>query len=244
MCTHVLAGNEYLARFARQYSSSVTVLPTVVDIAQFEGADLEARRDSHLRIGWIGSHSTAQYLELIAPALQDLARHYAFVFRVVGAGRTVSIPGVTVENRPWQRDREVHEFRSLDIGLYPIWDDRWAQGKCAFKAIQYMAAGVPCICSPVGMTTDVVAHGVNGLLAGSTSEWIWCLHSLAADADLRHRLARAARQTIGERYSLQVHAPRLAAVLRSAARREALPASEPLTANEREPRLSVHGSRS
>jgi glycosyltransferase involved in cell wall biosynthesis len=216
LSNQVLAGNRYLAGYAEQYNEAVTILPTVVDMDRFEAAPREESGDGRPVIGWIGSHSTARYLSLIEPALRLVAQDYNFVFRVVGAGPDISIPGVTVENRPWRLETELCEFRSLDIGVYPVIEDDWSLGKCAFKAIQYMAAGVPCVASPVGMNCEVVTHNVNGLLAATTEEWVTALRSLLDDAPLRKSFATAGKRVVDQRYSLLTHAPRLASVLKAA----------------------------
>ena len=122
-----------------------------------------------------------------------------------------------MDNRPWRLDREVELFNTCDIGVYPLPDDDWSKGKCGFKAIQFMACGVPVLSAAVGVNREIIQDGVNGYLASSQDEWIAKLERLLGDAGLRRRFAEAGRRTIAERYSLGVNAPKMAAVLRAAA---------------------------
>jgi glycosyltransferase involved in cell wall biosynthesis len=222
----VIAGNEYLAEYARQYNRAVLVIPTCVDTARFvpranaPGAGVPVGVPVGVPIvGWIGSPTTALYLLAAAPILQEAARMYEFVLRVCGAGADVSIPGVTVNNVPWSRDAEVALFNTCDIGIYPLPDDEWARGKCGFKAIQFMACGVPVVAAAVGVNREIIEDGVSGFIATTPSEWVDKLGRLIADPALRWRLGSAGRQTIEARYSLQANAPKLVAAVTTAVER-------------------------
>ena len=81
-------------------------------------------------------------------------------------------------------------------------DTEWTRGKCGFKALLYMACGVPPVCSPVGMTTDIVQDGQNGLLASTTEEWIEKLSLLVENPTLRRQMGEAGRTTVEEKFSL------------------------------------------
>jgi glycosyltransferase involved in cell wall biosynthesis len=218
---HVIAGNDYLAAYARRYSDAVTVIPTSVDLARFvPRIDDAARNGASGRrpvIGWIGTPTTGGYLRMLAPVFQALAARRPFVLRISGAADPVSIPGVEVDNTPWTLAREVELFNTCDIGVYPLPDDDWSRGKCGFKAIQFMACGVPVISSAVGVNRQIVDDGRNGFLASTPEEWLEKLERLLTDAALRARFADAGRRTIAERYSLDVNAPKLAATLRAVA---------------------------
>ena len=127
---------------------------------------------------------------------------------------SVTMKGIDVENVPWTLDDEVRLFNTCDIGVYPLADDEWSRGKCGFKAIQFMACGVPVVASAVGVNREIIQDGVNGFLAATETEWVEKIQRLIDDPELRQRMAEAGRQTIERSYSPQVHAPKLALTLR------------------------------
>lgn len=223
--THVIVGNDFLADFARRYNAAVTVIPTAVDTTRFVPRAISADQRGPLVVGWIGSPTTFSYLEGIADVLRRVASQHSFVLKVSGAGRVANFPGVQVENVAWSLADEVRLFNSCDVGVYPLTDDDWSRGKCGFKAIQCMACGVPVVASAVGVNREIVEDGVNSFLASTPSEWVEKLGRLLSDASLRARMAAAGRRTIEERFSLQVTAPRLAAVLASSVGRAYEPGS-------------------
>ena len=220
--THVVVGNEFLADYARRHNPAVTVIPTAVDTQRFIPQARDAARGGELVVGWIGSPTTYPYLQSLADVLREVSSRIPFTLKVSGAGQPVVMPGVNVQEVPWRLADEVSLFSSCDIGVYPLTDDDWARGKCGFKAIQCMACGVPVVAAAVGVNREIIRDGVNSFLATTRGEWVEKLSRLLSDAALREKLAAAGRRTIEEGYSLQVTAPRVAAVLASALGREAV----------------------
>jgi glycosyltransferase involved in cell wall biosynthesis len=216
MSSSVIAGNEYLAAYARKLNPRVITIPTVVDTGKYVRRCDSASSDP-IRIGWIGSPTTTQYLKSLIPVFEQLAHHRRFVLKIVGANRRIEVKGVTVAQSEWELQRETADFQSLDIGVYPIAESEWSVGKSGFKAVQYMASGVPCVASPVGAVLEIIQDRTNGLLAATAQEWLEKLKLLIDDAALRAQLAENGRRTVEQRYSTAVHAPRLLEAIRSAA---------------------------
>jgi glycosyltransferase involved in cell wall biosynthesis len=222
---HVIAGNEYLAAYARRFNPAVTVIPTCVDTTRFvpsAGVFSSNGAQREPVVGWIGSPTTAPYVCGLAGVLQRVRTRHPFVLRVSGAGERLHIPGVATEQPPWALDREVELFNTCDVGVYPLADDEWSRGKCGFKAIEFMACGVPVVAAALGVNREIIEDGVNGFLASTEDEWVEKLGRLLASPDLRRRFGEAGRRTIEARYSLQVHAPTLAATLRDVVERSLL----------------------
>jgi glycosyltransferase involved in cell wall biosynthesis len=222
LASQVIVCNEHLRNFCLAYNPNVTIVRTSVDTAtQFLPRDYPARLPPEdgrpVRLGWIGSHSTAPYLVRLGPVLQRLAQRYPIELLVVGAGREISMPGVNVINKAWSLNSEVDDFRSLDIGLYPLENGVWERGKTSFKTIQYMAVAVPGVISRVGAACDIVVEGENGLLAEDDHEWLAKLSRLIEEPALRRKLGENGRATAERDFSITSNAPRIAAVLRAAA---------------------------
>ena len=176
MAAAVTVGNETLADFARRYNPAVTVVPSTVSLREYRPRPHPPRAATPV-IGWTGSHSSAQYLRLVEGALQTLARRRRFRFLVIGVD-DYRLEGVDVECRAWRAETEVEDLWPMDVGIMPLFDDPWARGKCAMKAIQYMGVGLPAVVSPVGANRDVVQDGVSGFHAATEEEWVRALDRL------------------------------------------------------------------
>lgn len=217
----VTCGNRAIAEYVSGKGATARVIPTVVDLEVFRPAK-RAVDEGPLVLGWVGTHSTFPYLESIFPVLQELAQKYRFRLKIVGAGRDqITIAGVKVENLKWQLDREVEDFQSLDVGLYPIaarlQAEQWTAGKSGFKAIQYMAVGIPYVATPVGAIAGIGERGTTHFCATSPEEWLRALETLISERERRERMGAAGRRHVTEHYDLSTQADTLAAALQQAA---------------------------
>jgi len=213
LASHVMVGNPYLAEYAGQVNDKVTVIPTTIDTEKYR---LSEPRDSDgpLTIGWTGSYSTVQHLDTLRGALKKLAETENFRLRVIGTP-AYEIAPVNVEAMQWRAATELEDLSAIDIGVMPLPDDKWSKGKCGLKALQFMALGVPTICSPVGVNTDIIQDNENGFLAATEAEWVEKLTRLLRSAELRRRLGQAGRATVEEKYSAVTQAPRVYEIFRS-----------------------------
>lgn len=211
MAARVVAGNEFLAEYARRFNSRVSVVPTTVDTDAYP---LRARydREPPLTIGWSGSITTLPHLRLLDGVLQRVARRRPIRARAIGV-EEYRVPGVETSAVPWSAARQVEELARFDIGVMPLPDEEWARGKCACKALEYMAVGVPTLSSPVGVNAEILSNGPSGFLAATDDEWVDRILALESDSALRRRLGLAGRETVEARYSARVQAPRVLEIL-------------------------------
>jgi hypothetical protein len=200
--TAVVAGNEFLAEYARRFNRNVTIVPSTVDTVRY------LHGTGGATVGWIGSRTTLPYLKPLAPVFNELGLRP----RVIASGDPAGL-GFACEFRPWRLETELAELTKIGIGVAPLPDTAWERGKCGVKLLQYMACGIPVVASSVGVHQQIVRHGVNGLLAHTTAEWKSHLGELIASPELRAKLGTAGRETVQLNYDVRQAAERLASVL-------------------------------
>ncbi len=188
----VIAGNLYLAEQAREFNCNVKILPTGLDTRMYK-RKVPQNNDDKIQLVWIGSSSTLQYLEEIRSVLEEIGRRFDNVVLRIICDDFIELRSMKVEKCRWSLKNEARDLVSSDVGLAPLSDNRFTRGKCAFKILQYQAAALPVVASPVGVNCDYVRDGVTGFLATEHREWVEKISRLIEDAELRNQMGQAGR---------------------------------------------------
>lgn len=201
----VVCGNAYLASFATAARTTtgdaVAILPTPIDTRTLLAKSSYASNDGPV-IGWMGTKGNLKQMEPIIGALQKLQAAFPDARLRIVADRGIELPGIHTETKLWSATDEADDLRHFDIGIMPLEDNPWNRGKGGYKLLQYMAAGLPAIASPVGINCDILQSGKNGYLADTPNTWLHALTLLSGDTALRQRIGNAARATVEGRYAL------------------------------------------
>lgn len=210
----VSVGNRYLADHAQSFGAKFTaIVPTTVDVTKYGPvSDLPAEP---FTVVWTGSHSTLAHLEHARPALEAFGQTRRTRLRII-CDRPPARPFANIETEfvSWMAEREETDVAVAHVGIMPLPDDEFTRGKCGLKALQYMAARLPVVASPVGVNREIVRNGETGFLAATRDEWISALDQLAAGSGLRSRLGAAGRESVERFYSAEVGAQRFAELVR------------------------------
>ena len=217
----VLAGNREIAEYTRPFNEHITIIPTCIDLSEYQMRMIPTASDHVPIVGWIGTTGNLPFLDVCAPALRRLAGRMPFELRLIAGESTplssIDLTGVNVRFIPWHGDTEVQELSQFDVGLMPLPEGQpWMRYKCGLKLLQYMAVGMPGVASPIGVNAEIVRHGENGFLASTDDEWESTLARLLSDPPLRQQLGQAARQTVEVDYSVEAHLSRYVTALKEA----------------------------
>ena len=196
-CKHITITNEFQKGFYEKIHPSVSIMPILIDATNYRPR-VHVQRDK-LVLGWIGTTGSFAFFSLIEDALRTLYDRRPFRLKLIAA-KGLTIPGLDVVSYDWSEEVCLRELQDFDIGLFPCSDIPKMKGKVSTKVLQYMAAGLPSVCSPIGVP-ERIQDGINGFIVDSDGEWIEKLGLLMKDRDLRERIGKEARKTLLEYYS-------------------------------------------
>ena len=223
----VFAGSEALRDWAAKYNPSVSLIETRLDVARYP-----VRSDSDLKkklcIGWVGNGQDYQddLIDILGPALDKLAARVDFRFKIVGGcdcdnlhrffglGRPYDVE--IIDQIDWSDPSAfVSAVGTFDIGVYPLKASRFNAHKCGFKALEYMALGLPVIASNVGCLDKIVAAGASGHLVNDPGEWDAALLDVATRPVVRSEMGKEGRRIVEDGYAVELSA---AAILEAVTR--------------------------
>lgn len=220
MYRKVIAGSGYLKDLVLQRApqldrGDVAVIPTCLDYEE-EPTKVYRERRTPLVFGWIGGTGNLEQLDLVADALERVARDVPLKLLVI-SGRPYAPRAIEVENVPWDMNTHLDHLRRIDIGLMPLRDTPASRGKCGMKLLQYMGLGIVSIATALTVNREIVDDGANGFLVEPDGDWEAAVRRVIAHEESFPEIGRAARETVLSRYSIAAHTERYEDFIRGAA---------------------------
>ncbi|MCI5211075.1 MAG: glycosyltransferase [Candidatus Electrothrix sp. ATG2] len=217
-CSLVVCGNQYLADKFFQWNSNVVVIPTGVDTDRLRPIANRNINATSSIIGWIGTSGNFSYLESIEPALRKILSSYPTTRLQIISNQFptfLKYLGEQLDFKKWYPGIENDLLPHFTIGIMPLPDNEWARGKCAFKMLQYMAAGIPVVVTPIGMNAEILASCSVGLAAQNNEQWLEALSTLLRSSTIAESMGANGRQLVEKKYSLAVVSLKWQHVLKS-----------------------------
>lgn len=213
----VIVGNKFIRDYVVQINPDVTIVPTPV-YTYPDTSPMEQRGDKpndKVVIGWIGNKENLICLKEMENIFRQLSLRLKdqFVIKVI-CDEPLYLRSFNIINSKWSLEDEFKELMGIDIGIMPLKDDDWSEGKCAFKLLQFMSIGIPVVASPIGMNAEVIRHGISGYLAETEEEWIMRISSLVNDYNLRKDLGTAGKNLVDSKYSYKATTETLILILK------------------------------
>jgi glycosyltransferase involved in cell wall biosynthesis len=212
----VTVGNQFLKNEVLRVDSKkkVFVIPTCIDTNLYSQKK-KMFNPPEIILGWIGTKGNLKYLKILEPVFETIRQRFPQAKLKIVSNDFYDSSHLFVLNKAWKLEDENEDLISFDIGLMPLNDDLWSRGKCGLKIIQYLSVGVPVVCTPVGINSDIIKDGENGFWARSHQEWVDRLTTLIQNQELRYRMGLKGIETVEREYSLAVTSEKFFQVLQS-----------------------------
>ena len=203
----VITGSPYLTRWMLPHAREVIEIPTSLSMQQYSSAATAKLPDAErktFRIGWIGSATTSPFVLLVKDALLQLQELYNMKLVLIGFDKKLEkqLKGLHYINYEWQPHTEISLLKTCSIGIMPLPNEPFAQGKCGFKLIQYMACGLATLATPVEANIKI-NHGGDNLFANTIFEWYSCLAAMIQNQSFYKEVGDKNKAIAAEYYSVK-----------------------------------------
>lgn len=186
----IITGSAYLAAQAQKLNSNVKVLPIGLNTYDYIEKKNQAK-DDKIRLVWIGSESTLDYLAQIKPVLEEIGKRFDnVILRIIG-DTFFDLVNMPVEKYLWSKDSNAYNLMTSDIGLGPLPSNPFTEGKCSFKILEYSCSALPVVASPVGTNSVFVKDDITGFLVSNHQHWLGRLTQLIENLQLRLNMGQA-----------------------------------------------------
>ncbi len=203
---HVITCTPTLDEYVRKYNQKTTDISSTINTELYKPKENFTLPET-ITLGWSGSHSTSKYLMLLEPVFEILLKE-KINFNVLVIGdkdfkfKNENIPLNAI---PWQLETEVEDLKKIDIGLYPLPNEKWVLGKSGLKALQYMSLGIPTVAQAIGANFRIIKNNENGFLVNEILEWVEVIKLLIHNSNLREKISKNSIKTVEEHYSIKAN---------------------------------------
>lgn len=231
MADGVFVGNRNLYNYAKKHQENVYLVPSGINLKHYRVFN-QPKRPGRLCLGWIGNgaHYQQDLIEVLVPPLTKLAKRHPSKLKLIGTrgahavhAAFKTIPGLEVEfihSVDWSDPGAIAEaMREFDVGLFPLLPSDFNQFKCGFKALEYMATGIPVVASPVAINAEIVESGKDGFLASSEDDWVQALSQLIESRNLRVEMGKMGRKKVETTFDVTKIAEQIDSILKHDHRR-------------------------
>ena len=200
ICKHatlVIAGNRILEKNAKNAGAKKTiVIPTSVRIQKISNP---SKTNKKIILGWIGHSINMPFLEALEKVFIQLeSEKYQIELHVMCNKPPKFISYSSYKFFKWSEKLENNFLSSIDIGLMPLPDNLYTQGKCAYKALQYMAYSKPVVVSDVGINSEWTKGA--GYTSKNNRDTIRALRKLIDSKSIRVKFGESGLMTIKNKF--------------------------------------------
>lgn len=188
LSSHIFVGNKFLkSKINSVFHEKVKIINTSdmmmnnIDLESLSEKRMESF-DKEIILSWVGTKKNLIHLKPIINSIDESIEfeNKKIVLRIVSDGSLkIKTKKLVIKNVKWSRQTAMLEFEKSHIGLMPLNENEITKGKCAFKAVQSIAMGLPVIISNVGMNKDVINN--NGYLVENISDWGTAIKKIISD---------------------------------------------------------------